>query len=89
MSCAFDMVDGMSLATLWCSEALKWFATKTRFGHETRPEKSSRADIRCTRLQMALRVFLVSTEILGLQRFGGQARSSVFIVPKLTIPGQV
>ena len=50
---------------------------KNRFWHATNPEKSSRADIRCTRPQIALRVLVVSIGIQGLQRFGGRENSFV------------
>jgi len=70
-------------------ELYKWFAPETRFGHETIPEKSYRADIRCTRLQLALRVFLVWTGTLGLRRFDGRTNSSVFTHPKIVFPAQV
>jgi len=66
-----------------------WFATKTRFGHETGPEKSSRADLRCTRLLIALRVFFVSTGTLGLRSLGGRTSSSVLTGPKRMVLGQV
>ena len=61
-------VDGINYATLWCSEALVLTPRRKRFCHETGPEKWSRADIRCTRLRMALRVFFVSTGIPGLRK---------------------
>ena len=38
------------------------------FPHEPGPEKRSRADNWCIRLEMALRIFLVSTEILRIHR---------------------
>ena len=51
--------------------------------------KSSRADIRCTRPEMALRVVFVWTEILSLRRFCGRANSSVVVNPERVVPGQV
>jgi len=42
-------------------EPYRWFAATTCFGHETSPDKSSRADIRWTRLQTTLPICFVST----------------------------
>ena len=66
-----------------------WLPTKTRFGHETGPDKSCRADIWCTRLQIALRAFFVSIGTLGFRRFGGRGNSVAFTYQKLTVTGQV
>ena len=52
-------------------------------------QKSSRADIRCTRLRIELRVFFVSIGTLGLRIFGGRTNSSVFNGPERMVPGQV
>jgi len=40
-----------------------WLVTKTRFLHETGPEKSSQADIRCTGPQIVLHVFSFRLEL--------------------------
>ena len=53
------------------------------------PETLSRADMRCTRLQMALRVFFVSIGTLGWRKFGGRENSSFFTHPKRVVPRQV
>jgi len=53
------------------------------------PGKGYRAHIRCIRLQMALRIFFISTGILGLQRFDGRANQSALKNPKRIVPRQV
>ena len=65
------------------------FAKKIVFWHETAPEKSSRADIWCARLQIALHVFFVSFATLGLRRFGGRANPCVFTHQQRAVPGHV
>lgn len=52
------------------------------FAHPGGPENWSRADIWCTRLQVALCVFSVSTGILCLRKFGGRTNAPVFTNPK-------
>jgi len=44
-------------------------------------------DVQCTRLRMALRVFVVSTGILGLRRFGDRTNPHVFTDPKRVVQG--
>jgi len=83
-----NTVDGIKWATLWCSGALQVFRHKT-LGHEAGPEKSSWADIRCTRFLVDLRVFFVSIGTLGLRIFGDRTNSLVFTCPKRRVPGQV
>ena len=46
------------------------------FPHEPGPEKRSRADNLCIRLEMALRIFLVSTEILRILRNPANSQKS-------------
>jgi len=66
-----------------------WVATNTRCGHETGPEKASRADIWFTRLKLVLRAFFVSIGTLGVQRLSGRANSWIFMYHKRIVPGQV
>jgi len=50
--------------------------------HQKRTEKQFRGDVRCTLLQVALRIFVVLFGILGLRRFGGRTNPQVFIDPR-------
>ena len=52
------------------------------FPHEPGPETRSRADNWCIRLEMALRIFLVSTGCLGFCGFWDSTHSSGFASPK-------
>ena len=61
---------------------------KNRFWHETNPEKSSRADIWCSRPQIALRVFVVSIGTQGLRRFGNRVKFSVLAHQERIVQGQ-
>jgi len=55
----------------------------------TKKDPETRADILCTRLQIAFRVLLVSIGILGLRRFGDRPSLSFPTDRKRIVPGQV
>ena len=51
-------------------ELYNWFATEAHFWYGAGPEHLSRADYWCTRLQMALRIMLVSSTNLYVRKSG-------------------
>jgi len=64
-------------------------STKNTFSPRNKSRKWYRVDIRCTRLQMMLRVFFVLTGIPDLRRFCDGTILPCFTGPKRIVPGQV
>ena len=56
-------VDGINYASVFHMKPKYGLRPPKRIFHETGPEQSSRADNRCIRLQMMLRIFFVLTII--------------------------
>lgn len=76
-----------SLGRTWALLQLhKRLITQTCF-HQKVTAKWSRADIRCTRRRMVW--FFVSTEILGLRRFGDRTNPPICTDRQRAAPGQV
>ena len=73
-NCGYRCPDYLGDSYVGAFQVTRGLLQRKRFAHQTGPEKSSRADIWCARLQMAWCFCFVSTGILGLRRFGGRTK---------------